>query len=467
MQALLEAIPDPLFVLGRDGTLVRFIAPKSDAYLLPQTLIGKTIFEIFPADVAVALLTQIGQALDLKKAQTFEKAFYVGGKMEEYEFRIAASGEAEVLVIVRNITDRKRMQSELEYLSLHDALTDLYNRAFFEEEMKRFQRDRKGGAGILVFDVDGLKLINDTLGHAVGDLILKDVAAILKNAFRCHDVVARIGGDEFAVVLPDLSVGVYEGHCQKIRRQIAAYNEAEPVVPLSLSMGFAVSQEQNLDMVALFKEADNNMYREKMNRQKEVRLMIINFLIKALEKRDFIADGHGDRMQKLIMDFAIQLGLPEQEIETLRLLAYFHDIGKVGIPDSILFKTDKLVDEEWMIMRQHCEIGYRIALAAPQLTGVADLILKHQEWWNGQGYPLGLKEEAIPLPCRMLMIVDAFDAMTHDRPYRKAKSLEAALQELEKNAGTQFDPALVAIFCRIVEKNINKPMETGKTWNKR
>lgn len=151
-----------------------------------------------------------------------------------------------------------------------------------------------------------------------------------------------------------------------------------------------------------------------------------------------------------IMGF--KLMLPQNVVADLRLLAKFHDIGKVGISDSILKKPGKLTEDEMTIMRQHCEIGYRIAKSSPDLEPIADWILKHQEHWDGGGYPLGISGEDIPIQCRILGIVDAFDAMTNDRPYRKAMSIHEALAELQRCAGKQFDPQLVDIFVSIIMK---------------
>lgn len=347
--------------------------------------------------------------------------------------------------IARDITDRKEMEEQLKYFSLYDSLTGLYNRAHFEMEMRRLETGRHS-LGLIVCDVDGLKLVNDTLGHDTGDKLLQLVAGVIKESLRKRDIVARMGGDEFAVLLPHSDEKTVEGVCGRIRKAVAGHNAVDPELPLSMSIGFAVNDKSNVNWRDIYKEADNNMYREKLHHKQSVRSAIVKTLMKALEARDFITEGHADRLQDLVANMAGFIGMPEHSVTDLRLLAQFHDIGKVGIPDNILFKPDPLTREEAEQMQRHCEIGHRIALSSPDLGPIAEWILSHHEWWNGGGYPLGLKGEEIPLACRMLAIADAYDAMTSDRPYRKAISSDEALAELQRCAGTQFDPALVRAF---------------------
>ena len=191
------------------------------------------------------------------------------------------------------------------------------------------------------------------------------------------------------------------------------------------------------------------MYREKLHRSQSARSAIVQTVMSLLEARDFITEGHADRLQGMLTKLARAAGLPESRMIDLRLLAQFHDIGKVGIPDRILLKPGPLSPDEMTEMKRHSEIGHRIAQSSPDLLPVADWVLKHQEWWNGKGYPLGLAGERIPIECRILAIADAYDAMTSDRPYRKAMSHEAAVAELRRCAGTQFDPELVNLFIQI------------------
>jgi len=351
---------------------------------------------------------------------------------------------------IRDITERKQMEDQLKHLSLYDPLTGLYNRTFFEEEMRRLEAGPQDTAGILMCDVDGLKLINDTLGHNTGDSLLIQAAGIIKKCFRDGDMVARVGGDEFAILLPGSGRLVLENACRKIRGAISDHNHRSPEFPLSISVGFAASSDLSKNIFDLYKEADNSMYREKLHRSRSARSAIVKTLMKALEERDYITEGHGDRLQNLVEDLARSVDLTERNIADLRLLAQFHDIGKVGIPDRILFKPGPLTLDEAQEMQRHCEIGYRIARSAPDLAPIADWVLKHHEWWSGKGYPLKLKGEEIPLECRILSIADAYDAMTSDRPYRKAMPRQEAVSQLIKFSGTQFDPLLVKKFVHLL-----------------
>jgi diguanylate cyclase (GGDEF)-like protein/PAS domain S-box-containing protein len=362
-------------------------------------------------------------------------------------------GKIEVLEgIGRDVTERILIEEKLKYLSLRDSLTGLYNRAFFEQACRQFESEENNPLGLILYDIDGLKLINDSMGHESGDTQLLAAAQAIKDSFRDTDVIARIGGDEFAVLLPNCKEEILRNAVQRTRNWIVKYNEANREIHLSVSVGHAIRNQSTISLNDLFREADNSMYREKLYRSQSARSAIILTLMKALEERDFITEGHAVRLQDLVVRLASNIGLSEHYQTELRLLAQFHDIGKVGIPDRILFKQGSLTPEEALEMQRHCEVGYRIAQSAPDLVPIAEWILKHHEWWNGQGYPLGLKGEEIPLECRILSIADAYDAMTNDRPYRKAIPHDQALLELLRCAGTQFDPRLVNKFVLILDQ---------------
>ena len=302
---------------------------------------------------------------------------------------------------------------------------------------------------IPIADVDGLKLVNDSLGHDKGDLLLINTAHIIRKSVRNNDFTARIGGDEFAVILYSNDKSIVENICKRIKKAVENYNNKNVRLPLSISIGFAINTYSANELEEILKEADNNMYREKLYRSNSARSAIVKTMMKALEARDFFTEGHVERVQDLVARIGSALGFSVRELTDLRLFAQFHYIGKVGIPDRILFKKGSLIPEETTEMRRHPEIGYRIAQSAPDLVPISDWILKHHEWWNGSGYPLGLKEDDIPLECRILAIADAYDVMISERPYRKIMTHEEAVAELRRCAGTQFDPELVPIFIQI------------------
>jgi len=395
---------------------------------------------------------------------TFLNSLLVKKKMEE-ELR-AAHDELEKRVEIRTaeladtnqsllqeIASREKSERELRYLSLHDPLTGLNNRFSFEEKMEKIRKSSCCNFSIIVFDVDGLKLVNDSMGHNIGDLLLVKTAQIIRESVRENDFVARIGGDEFAVILNTNDKNFVENICNRIRKAVQNYNQENSHLPLSISIGNSICLNHSNQPDEIFKEADNNMYREKLYQSNSTRSSIVNTMMKALEERDFITEGHVERVQNLIVQMGLKLGFTERQLTDLRLLSQFHDIGKVGIPDKILLKPEALTKEETAIMRRHPEIGYRIAQSAPDLAPIADWILKHHEWWDGNGYPLGLSGEDIPQECRILLIVDAYDAMTSDRPYRKALTKEKAIEELLKFSGIQFDPGLVQLFIGIINNS--------------
>ncbi len=346
------------------------------------------------------------------------------------------------------ISLRKKFEQELEYLATYDTLTTTYNRNSFEQDINQIDQAGSRPVGVMICDLDGLKLINDTFGHREGDNLLQAAAGLLQRTFSQIGKVYRIGGDEFAVICLNSSAEQLKQAAKVLKQSIDSFNEKGQKVQLSLSSSFAIRDSVAISLLDVVKEADNNMYRHKLHHNLSNRNAIVQTLRKALEARDYITDGHGDRLQQLLMLFANKVSIPERRMDDLRLLAQFHDLGKVGIPDNILFKPGKLTPEEYEYMKRHSEIGYRIALASSELSPIADWILKHHERWDGSGYPLGLVREQIPLECRMLAIVDAFDAMINDRPYRKAMTYQEAIQEIQRCSGTQFDPDLVDIVVR-------------------
>lgn len=353
--------------------------------------------------------------------------------------------------ISRDVTERKKTDSQLWYLSLHDSLTGLSNRLFFEDRLQNIQKDGYVQVGIVVCDIEGLKFINDTLGHKVGDLVLKAATGLLEECYRGCDTLARIGGDEFAVILTNCKAKELERLSSEMNRLITKHNIEKPEVHISMSLGYSCG-DGSKSLYDVYRDAEDMMYRQKLKQANVARIAIVNALAKAIGEKDYITEGHSSSLSLLLEKTACVLGLSSQSIETLKKLALFHDIGKIGIPDHILFKPGPLNTEEMAEMKKHSEIGYRIALSSPELVTVADLILKHHERWDGKGYPLGLKGKDIPLECRVLAVADAFDAMTSDRPYRSAMGHNSAISELMNCSGSQFDPIIINAFMQVIHE---------------
>jgi diguanylate cyclase (GGDEF)-like protein len=311
------------------------------------------------------------------------------------------------------------------------------------------------GVGVICCDLDGLKLINDTFGHSAGDRMLQQTASVLREAVPQSALIARTGGDEFLVVLNNIEDSELDRIGQEIH--IACEKQSRLEFPLQISMGWrykAFCEPESNDLSILIKEADDEMYRQKLSSSQSARNGVVQTVMKMLEIRDFETEEHSQRLSKMAVDLSDRLGLPAHRNNDLRLLAQFHDIGKIGIPDQILLKPGPLTWEERKEMERHSEIGHRIATAIAEFQPVADFIFKHHERWDGKGYPMKLKGENIPIEDRILSIVDAYDAMTSDRPYRKAMTHDEAAVELRKCRDTQFDPSLVDEFLAMLEANV-------------
>ncbi len=352
----------------------------------------------------------------------------------------------------KELASRKRAEKKLLRISHRDALTGLYNRLHFEAESARLIELRQD-LGLVICDVDGLKLINDSFGHAAGDRLLCRAAQLLKEHFTHRGVLCRIGGDEFAILLPHATPELLEEAAQALQSALAAHPPLEDgQLRLIISLGCAHLPGPTLSREAFYRaftEADDAMYRQKLSHDQSNRSALVQSMMSLLEARDFVTEGHSQRLQDLCGKLGRLAGLSSSRLDDLTLLAQFHDIGKISIPDQILFKPGPLSPEEWQQMRRHPEIGHRIARHIPDLSAVATLILHHHERWDGKGYPLGLAGEAIPLEARILALVDAYDAMTNNRPYRKALSQSQALAEIRKNRGLMFDPTLTDAFLSL------------------
>lgn len=360
--------------------------------------------------------------------------------------RTWSSDETTLMVTISEImaTYQRRVQAErrMEYLTYHDGLTRVHNRAYFEDRFIETVAD-KPLMSIIMGDLNGLKLINDTQGHAEGDRLIVAAARAIKAACRRHDTVIRWGGDEFLVVLPDAGAQVAADLCDRITEQCRASE-------ISISLGHATRTDARMSVRNLIKKAEDHMYLNKLGDGRSARHSLLSSLEHSLLEASRETKEHCDRIKELSTLVGKALGMDQSGLDELALLASLHDVGKIGIPDHILLKQGVLTPEEWVTVKKHPEVGYRIALATSDLHLIAEGVLSHHERWDGKGYPRGIAGEDIPLMARIISIADAFDAMTNERPYRAARSPEEALEEPRRCSGTQFDTSLVPIFERVI-----------------
>lgn len=354
--------------------------------------------------------------------------------------------------LIIDISDRKQKEDEIKYLNSYDYMTGLYNRRYFENAKEDIDKEDSLPISIIMGDVNGVKFINDALGHDEGDKLIVVTSQLLKSVCKETNILARTGGDEFIMLLPNTCSVETEKRIKMIEEIFEKYNgnieDKKHFISISLGSSTKNDNEQSLDEI--IKNAENNMYRIKLSERKSSHNAIISSLKTTMYGKNQAPDMHEARLADLAIKMCKALNLPTHDTQEITLLATLHDIGKIGIDDNIIKKSDKLTEKEWMEIKTHSEIGYRIAMASAELTAIAEYILYHHERWDGKGYPKGLKDIDIPLPSRIIAIVDAYDAMISDKPYRKAMTKEQAVEELKVNAGMQFDPELVKVFLEKV-----------------
>lgn len=352
-----------------------------------------------------------------------------------------------VVVVFRDFTDRKEKLEKIKYLSYHDQLTGLYNRNFFEDQLYLLDTQQNLPYTIVMADVNGLKLTNDAFGHQKGDQLLKCVAKILKTESRAGDVVARIGGDEFVLLLPRTSSREAERIIKSIYRSLEAENVDNIVISISLGWETKIHPYQIIDEV--FAKAEEHMYRKKLIDSQSMRNRTIKVILQTLNETNIREKIHSERVSQLSRKIGVALKLDTETLKELEIAGLMHDIGKIAISETVLNKAGKLTELEYEEVKRHPEIGYHILKSVDSYTNLADFVLSHHERWDGKGYPRGLMGNEIPLVARIITVADAFEAMTAERPYKNSMSEHEAILELQKCAGTQFDASIVKVFVNL------------------
>ena len=367
-------------------------------------------------------------------------------------------------VVDKNIKRRKAEELQMseakiyEELSMHDQLTGLKNRRAFEQQMSEIEANVEAtkDAVLIMMDINGLKITNDQYGHSAGDELILSAAKTIGSVYANDGNCYRIGGDEFVVVMinPKNSVNFYD---KQLLEKIEKHNE-NSTWKLSIARGdshLVNSAGIRLSISDWKQEADIKMYRNKVsmntgnnrNLAKDLQ-SIIDCIVMTLEARDVYTADHSVRVSELSVFIGTKLGVSGATLDNIGRAASLHDIGKVGIPDSILRKAGPLTPEEFEIISRHSAIGADIISKAKGMYDISQIVLHHHERYDGKGYPDGISGTDIPLESRIITIADSIDAMTSKRIYRDSMSLDECRAEIERNIGTQFDPAIAQIVLR-------------------
>jgi diguanylate cyclase (GGDEF)-like protein/PAS domain S-box-containing protein len=353
-----------------------------------------------------------------------------------------------VVLVFRDFTEKREKQRQVEYLSMHDQLTGLYNRRFFEEELRRLDTADNLPFSIVMLDVNGLKLVNDAFGHKAGDALLKKVAHVMTNECRNGEAVSRIGGDEFIILLPKTDEEAAKKLMGSIKDSMAG--ESIQGLQVSVSIGVNTKCEPRRKIDEVLKVSEDLLYRDKIFDRNSQRYEAIQMIMRSLHEKIPRERQHSFRVGELCGRIGKAMGMHPNMLSALITAAELHDIGKIAISNDILDKPGKLNDAEWLEIKRHPEVGYNILSSANAYAPLADIVLAHHERWDGRGYPNGLRGSRIPLNARIIAVADSYDAMIEDRPYRKALTQEQAIDQLMQFSGIQFDADIVDCFINQV-----------------
>lgn len=356
-----------------------------------------------------------------------------------------------VTVFSQDITDRKKYEQSILYLSYRDPLTNLHNRRYYSEELKRLDDPKYYPLSIITADINGLKIMNDAFGHDAGDQLLCIVSDQLIKVFKNESKVARIGGDEFVLLLPNTSKEKALNLIEEAKQAI----ESAKINEMNISVSFGLSTKYSTeDVEDILKLAEDDMYSKKLFEVTSHRNETIKTILNTLHEKNPREEKHSERVSKICLRMGTALKMKSEDIKLLEAISNLHDIGKIAIDDAILNKPGKLDDKEWEQIKKHPEIGYRILATTPEYAEIAQDILSHHERYDGRGYPRGLKGESIPLRARIISIADSYDAMISERPYRKPLTHQEAIEEIKRNLGTQFDPSLGTLFIDLFSSQV-------------
>ncbi|WP_259679118.1 sensor domain-containing diguanylate cyclase/phosphohydrolase [Clostridium chauvoei] len=461
LKTIIDVLPESIFYKSNKSKFLMYNKRFKEFYKRRgvDELKGKTDMDIFSdKEVALEFIKQDKEVIAEKKSKYFECIITDenGDTRIEENLKVPVINKGgDVLGIVglsRDITERKILEEKLRYLSYTDELTGLYNRTKFEERVKELDKEKYLPLGVIMGDVNGLKLVNDTIGHLQGDKFLKNIANILKDVCKEKGDVFRWGGDEFIILLPKCNKSQCESMIQDILNRCK--NHEYEFIKLSIALGAGIRTSMSEDIYNCIESVEDKVYHQKLLESNNIKKSIIKSLRHSLELKSIETDEHIERIAKHSNEIGKKMGLSEVELEDLSLVAQLHDIGKIGIKKDILLKNSELSNEEIEIMKTHTEKGYRIINSSSELIQIANSVLTHHERWDGMGYPLGLRGKEIPILARIIAVVDTYDAMITGILHKKPISREEAIEKLKHYSGNRFDPEVVKTFITLIFQKV-------------
>lgn len=350
-----------------------------------------------------------------------------------------------------DITDKKQLDEKIRYLGLHDSLTGLYNRNFFNAELKRLDTKRNLPIALIIGDVNGLKLTNDIFGHFAGDQLLESIANVLRDVCRADDIIARTGGDEFAILMPHTNHLDADRIIERIRGELAQRRFA--VAGGSIALGCSIKSRLDQDLKDVMAEAEEVMYLDKIIHKGKYSRTVIDSMIQTLHDRSSREKQHSEAVSTLCRTTAESLALPSETVRKIADAGFLHDIGKVTLSNSQTLSRDNLDLVSRHVRDQHVVNGYRILNSFEDTMDLAEIALSHHERWDGTGYPKGLSGEDIPLGARIIALAEQYDYLTNPFHDSNARTRQEALQIIRQKAGSKFDPLITDVFVAVLEQD--------------
>lgn len=360
--------------------------------------------------------------------------------------------ENEYIAINKDISNNKIIKDRLYFNRNYDEMTGLYNRNYVLNKLSQYNKDASLlPVSVIIGDINGLKEVNAMFGKDAGDLLLKETANVIQSALSQQDIAGRWGCNEFIIVSTNSSDKRVYQIISDIKNNCKVCNKYKTTI--SITFGHAIKETKKESFENIIYSAENSMGRNKIYEGISFRSQTIDLILNTLQEKNKREEQHSVRVSRICVEIGKAINLPESEINKLKVIGLLHDIGKIGVSESILNKMGRLTESEFEQIKKHSEIGYRILSSSSQTSEIAQDVLDHHERYDGGGYPRGKTGNKLSLMTKILTIADSYDAMTSERPYKSPMSKSEAIEELLLHSAKQFDPELVEVFINNVLNN--------------